>query len=263
MQRLAVDPKGKAETSSTSTTCVKAASDASCLPSSNFAASGAAGLPAAPVLGGNPSRKRPRIRKLAPPRPFPAVPLGRSATGPRSTHASPDEPMCICVTRRTTLAAYISRCKTAILNHGVRELRLCAMGAAIPHLALLVGSLSTSGVLPYGEDELNVQIYTGSVSVRDEVLSESEDDGEEGGGAGEAVAKEEFRTRVKSVMNAIIRVGDAAAAASRPESGPGRSKGRRRTRARKKGQDGEQQANTNSPRRIVLQEPEQEDMDET
>ncbi|KAI6036997.1 hypothetical protein BKA83DRAFT_4170575, partial [Pisolithus microcarpus] len=104
-----------------------------------------------------PPRKRLRIRKLAPPRPYPTVPLGRSATGSALDslqRPSPDEPMCLCVTRKTALPVYIRRCTSAFLQDGAREIRLSAMGAAIPHLALL--------------DELKVEVYTGSEGVVDE-----------------------------------------------------------------------------------------------
>ena len=60
--------------------------------------------------------KRPKIRKLAPPRPFPTVPTSVSATGPRSSHSEGKN--YICITRRTPLAAYLRRCKDVILDDG-------------------------------------------------------------------------------------------------------------------------------------------------
>ncbi|KAG6331261.1 hypothetical protein ID866_7825 [Astraeus odoratus] len=201
------------------------------------------------------SRKRPRIRKLAPPRPFPSVPPGRSATAPRSTssHPSPAEPTCLCVTRKTALAAYIRRCKTAFLDYGAREVRLSAMGAAIPHLALLVGALSTPGVLPYGEDELKVEVYTGSVEVVDEMLSDSEDDDND-----ESAPKEEFRKRIKSTMNVMLRVGEGTVL---PAISGEKRKRKKRMKKNKKGS--EDQHSSGERRRVVIQEPEQEDMDES
>ncbi|KAI6138919.1 hypothetical protein BKA82DRAFT_4230103 [Pisolithus tinctorius] len=215
-----------------------------------------------------PPRKRPRILKLAPPRPYPTVPIGRSATGPRSTSTrpSPDEPLCLCITRKTALAAYIRRCESAFLHDGAREIHLSAMGAAIPHLAVLVGSLTTQGVLPFAQDDLEVEVYTGSGEVVDEILSDSESE------SGEKVEdtdtpKEEFRKRTKSTMNVIIRHKDgntnpAEAEGVRAPANQGKRKRRRRGRGKGKvsAEEG-QQSGVNAPRRIVIQEPEQEDSD--
>lgn len=215
-----------------------------------------------------PPRKRPRILKLAPPRPYPTVPIGRSATGPRSTSTrpSPDEPLCLCVTRKTALAAYIRRCKSAFLQDGAREIHLSAMGAAIPHLAVLVGSLTTQGILPFAQDDLEVEVYTGSGEVVDEILSDSESE------SGEKVQdtdtpKEEFRKRTKSTMNVIIRhkngnTNPAEAEGVRAPANQGKRKRRRRGRGKGKvsAEEG-QQSGVKAPRRIVIQEPEQEDSD--
>ncbi|KAF8558502.1 hypothetical protein OG21DRAFT_1504242 [Imleria badia] len=135
--------------------------------------------------------RRPRIRKLAPSRPFPTVASASSVTGPRSTHHEGKNN--ICITRKTKLAAYLRRCKALLVDDGFKELRLSAMGAAIPHLALLAVSLPP--ILPWAEDEVHVDVFTGSLEVHDEVLSESGSEAEDG-------PPEEFRTRVKSTMNA-------------------------------------------------------------
>ena len=63
-----------------------------------------------------PEVKKPKINKLTPPRPFPIVPPSVSATGPRSAHSEGKN--CICITRRTPLAAYLRRCKDAVLEDG-------------------------------------------------------------------------------------------------------------------------------------------------
>lgn len=63
-----------------------------------------------------PKAKRPKIKKLTPPRPFPAVPTSASATGPRSAHSEGKN--YICITRKTSLAAYLRRCKDVILEDG-------------------------------------------------------------------------------------------------------------------------------------------------
>ena len=61
--------------------------------------------------------KTPRRRnKLAPPRPWPTVARGDSATGPRSAHTEGKN--YICITRRTELGAYLRRCKDVLLKDG-------------------------------------------------------------------------------------------------------------------------------------------------
>lgn len=59
---------------------------------------------------------RRRINKLVPPRPFPTVPTSVSATGPRSNHKEGKN--LICITRKTTLASYLRRCKDIIIKDG-------------------------------------------------------------------------------------------------------------------------------------------------
>lgn len=63
-----------------------------------------------------PSTSTKRIRKLAPPRPFPTVPTSVSATGPPSAHKEGKN--MICITRRTPLGAYLRRCKDVIIKDG-------------------------------------------------------------------------------------------------------------------------------------------------
>lgn len=60
--------------------------------------------------------KRRRINRLVPPRPFPTVPTSVSATGPRSAHKEGKN--YICLTRKTSLGAYMRRCKDVILKDG-------------------------------------------------------------------------------------------------------------------------------------------------
>ena len=57
-----------------------------------------------------------RINKLVPPRPFPTVPTSVSATGPRSSHKEGKN--LICVTRKTSVACYLRRCKDIIIKDG-------------------------------------------------------------------------------------------------------------------------------------------------
>jgi ribonuclease P/MRP protein subunit RPP20 len=73
-----------------------------------------------------------------------------------------------------------------------KEIYLTAMGAAIPHVAMLATSLP--GILPYDRREIKTTITTGSVSVTDEVIPQDEDD--EGG----------TQTRTKASVEIIIRI---------------------------------------------------------
>jgi hypothetical protein len=57
-----------------------------------------------------------RIKKFVPPRPFPTVPTSVSATGPRSNHKEGKN--LICITRKTSLACYLRRCKDIIIKDG-------------------------------------------------------------------------------------------------------------------------------------------------
>lgn len=185
---------------------------------------------------------RPRIRKLAPPRPFPTVAPSAPATAPRSLHTEGKNN--ICVTRRTKLAVYLRRCKALILEDGFKEIRLSAMGAAIPHLALLAVSLPQ--IVP---GELSVEVQTGSVDVVDQMLEGSED--EDSGGN-----DEEFKTRVKSTMNVVIRVEGSGD----PKVISNPAKETAKGSATDSSQDDE---DVLQPEQVILQEPEQEDMDES
>lgn len=194
------------------------------------------------------STRRPRIRRLAPPRPFPTVASASSATGPRAAHHEGKNN--ICVTRKTKLAAYLRRCKALLVDDGFKELRLDAMGAAIPHLALLVVSLPP--ILPWAESEVHVDVFTGSVEVHDEILSESGSDAEDG-------PREEFRTRVKSTMKVIVRIGqgDTASTADNPVRDPVP-----RTASKvEKQANGDKGAVRQERGQIVLQELEQDGME--
>ncbi|KAG2138962.1 hypothetical protein DEU56DRAFT_329922 [Suillus clintonianus] len=195
--------------------------------------------PAATAQSAAPNN-RPRIRKLAPPRPFPTVALSAPATAPRSLHTEGKNN--ICVTRRTKLAAYLRRCKALILEDGFKEIRLSAMGAAIPHLALLAVSLPQ--IVP---GELSVEVQTGSVDVFDQMLEGSED--EDSGGN-----DEEFKMRVKSTMHVIIRVGGSGDPKTISNSAKGTASA---------GQSEESVQPPEQPEQIILQEPEQEDMDQS
>jgi len=69
------------------------------------------------IVANAPGRaSRPRINKLAPPRPFPTVPKSVSATGPRSAHKEGKN--FLCLSRKTSLGAYMRRCKDVIIKDG-------------------------------------------------------------------------------------------------------------------------------------------------
>lgn len=68
------------------------------------------------------------------------------------------------------------------------------MGAAIPHLAMLVASLPP--ILPFPEDEIETEITTGTVEVQDEIIPSDED------------ADISYETRGKSTMQVIFKIGD-------------------------------------------------------
>lgn len=200
----------------------------------------------------NPNR-RPRIRKLVPPRPFPTVASASSATGPRSAHHEGKNN--ICITRKTKLAAYLRRCKALLVDDGFKELRLSAMGAAIPHLALL--AISLPPILPWAEDEVHVDVFTGSLEVHDEVLSESGSEAEDG-------PQEEFRTRVKSTMNIIIRIGQGETSTTADNSvrdTASHTAKKVKRKAEISGGKGGVQPEGGGPEQIVLQELEQDGME--
>jgi hypothetical protein len=63
-----------------------------------------------------PLKPKPKIIKLTPNRPYPSVPTSSSATGPRSKRKEGNNK--ICVTRRTDLGAYLTRCKDVFVKQG-------------------------------------------------------------------------------------------------------------------------------------------------
>ncbi|KAK0434046.1 uncharacterized protein EV420DRAFT_423857 [Desarmillaria tabescens] len=127
-------------------------------------------------------RKR---RRLSAPRPFPIVPTSVSATGPRSAHKEGKN--LICITRKTSLGAYMRRCKDLAVKNGYKTLHLSAMGAAIPHLLKL--ALALPPILPF---EVRAEYTTGTVEVHDEV-----DGGEEDGDI-------TYETRGKSTLRVVM-----------------------------------------------------------
>jgi len=136
--------------------------------------------------------KRRRINKLVPPRPFPTVPTSVSATGPRSAHTEGKN--YVCLTRKTSLGAYMRRCKDVVLKDGYTTLYLSAMGAAIPLLLQL--SMALPPILPFPANEIRAEVTTGTVQVQDEILPEDED---------EDIT---YQTRGKSTLRVVIKIGD-------------------------------------------------------
>jgi ribonuclease P/MRP protein subunit RPP20 len=151
-----------------------------------------------------------RVNKLVPPRPFPTVPPGVSATGPRSAHHEGKN--YITITRKTKMGPYLRRCKDVVLKDGCvthtrvarfqdtdvvtsyKSLHLTALGAAIPHLCTLVTSLPE--VLPFPAGDIRTEVLTGTVDVQDELLPDDED---------EDIT---YRTRAKSSLSVVIIIGD-------------------------------------------------------
>lgn len=185
-----------------------------------------------------------KLRKLAPPRPFPTVPASVNATGPRSAHHEGKN--FIAVTRKTALGAYLRRCKDAVVKDGWVVIRVCifratnpniyarfsyrslhlnAMGAAIPHLMLLTTSLPS--VLPFDSGEIRTQVLTGTVDVQDELIPDDED---------EDIS---YRTRGKSTLSVVMTIGDGvdeqdAQGGKWPPRGKRRSRGPLAPRAPKR-----------------------------
>ncbi|KAG5642402.1 hypothetical protein DXG03_002834 [Asterophora parasitica] len=192
--------------------------------------------------------KKRRINKLVPPRPFPTVPTSVSATGPRSAHKEGKN--FICLSRKTPLGAYMRRCKDIILNDGYKTLHFSAMGAAIPLLLQLLVALPP--ILPFAADEIRTEVTTGTVEVQDEVIPDDED---------EDVT---YETRGKSTLKVIFKIGNGEFDGDK--SGPAKKNGRHRVN---NGAPGTKGAGNRAQRKpaeahfgdIVLQEPEQEEME--
>lgn len=109
------------------------------------------------------------------------------------------------------------------------------MGAAIPICLILAESLPD--ILPFGPSEVTIEIVTGTVQVRDEIIPED---------ANEDIS---YANRSKSTVSVTLAIGDGV-----DETRPTKkyTLGEKR-RKKKKGQN--QQAE------IVLSEPDQDDMD--
>ncbi|KAE9398356.1 hypothetical protein BT96DRAFT_822167 [Gymnopus androsaceus JB14] len=179
------------------------------------------------------TKPRQRIKKLAPARPFPSVPTAVSATGPRSAHTEGKN--LICITRKTSLGAYMRRCKNIIIKDGYNTLHLSAMGAAIPLLLQL--SLALPPILPFAPDEIHTEVHTGTVEVLDEIEPENEE---------EDIT---YRTRGKSQLKITLKIENGEFSGNRSSrNSKRRRQGKGRTGA------GEKDADSGP---IVYGEPEQ------
>ncbi|KAF9792259.1 hypothetical protein BJ322DRAFT_997906 [Thelephora terrestris] len=177
-----------------------------------------------------PAVKRPKIKKLTPPRPFPTVPTSASATGPRSAHSEGKN--CICITRKTPLGAYLRRCKDVILEDGYKSLHLSAMGAAIPICLTLAASLPD--ILPHSPSQIKTEIVTGTVQVRDEIIPEGDD---------EDIS---YSNRSKSTVSVTLIIGDGVNETRPAKRYPIDGKRQRRKKDQKRKEE------------IVMSEPDQE-----
>jgi hypothetical protein len=119
------------------------------------------------------------------------------------------------------------------------------MGAAIPHLATLAVSLPP--ILPFAPDEVHIEILTGSVEVRDEIIPEDED---------EDIS---YQTRAKSTLSVVIKIGDGGDEAQ-VKNAKGKTGTKAAMRAGGSKRKTRNEKNKETPEQIVLQEPEQEDM---
>ncbi|KAF9265855.1 hypothetical protein L218DRAFT_897735 [Marasmius fiardii PR-910] len=193
----------------------------------------------------NQNPKKSQRRKLVAPKPFPTVAKSASATGPRSAHVEGKN--FICITRKTSLSTYMRRCKDLVIKNGYKTLHLSAMGAAIPLLLRLTCALPP--ILPYASNEIRSEVTTSTTQVTDEVIPGDEDE------------DIEYDTRSKSTLMVIIKICGG-------DTGPPDSAG---TKERKGGEGGSKAKSGNKAKpntaekasnaMIVLEEPEQVDME--
>ncbi|KAG7086449.1 hypothetical protein E1B28_002402 [Marasmius oreades] len=180
-------------------------------------------------------------RRLVAPRPFPVVAKSVSATGPRSGHH--EKKNYISITRKTSLSTYMRRCKDLVLKNGYKTLYLSAMGAAIPHLLRLTSALPP--ILPYASNEIQAEVTTSTTQVMDEIIPDDEDE------------DIEFDKRSKSTLMATIKIRGGDQCHPPPDS--------TKSKKRKRGTGGSmakcQDAESGSVAMIVLEEPEQVDME--
>lgn len=130
-----------------------------------------------------------------------------------------------------------------------KTLHLSAMGAAIPHLAMLTVSLPP--ILPFPADEIHTEILTGSVDVQDEVIPDDED---------EDIT---YQTRAKSTLTVVIKIGDGEPAETVDNGKKGKGKKQGANSAKRPKSHSSTQGGASSGAQIIIQEPEQVDMDDS
>jgi len=124
------------------------------------------------------------------------------------------------------------------------------MGAAIPLLLQLATALPP--ILPFAKDEINLQITTGTVDVQDEIIPDDEDE------------NISYKTRGKSTVTVVMKIGDGEFEGDR--TGSWKKNGKRKPAQKivgKKNVESGNKAGSNQggSKDLVLQEPEQEDME--
>jgi ribonuclease P/MRP protein subunit RPP20 len=129
-----------------------------------------------------------------------------------------------------------------------KTLHLSAMGAAIPHLLQL--TLALPPILPFSPDEIHTEVQTGTVEVQDEIIPEDED---------EDIS---YQTRGKSSLKVVIKIGSGD---DEPAGGIEKTAvtGKRKRSGKRKpgGEKGKGKMREDPSEPIVIQEPEQDDMD--
>ena len=90
--------------------------------------------------------------------------------------------------------AFASTDELTVPSLRYKSLHLSALGAAIPHLSMLVASLPE--ILPFPAEDIRTEVLTGSVDVQDELVPDDED---------EDIS---YRTRAKSSLSVVVIIGD-------------------------------------------------------
>jgi hypothetical protein len=125
-----------------------------------------------------------------------------------------------------------------------KTLHLSAMGAAIPHLLQL--SVALPPILPFAADEIHSHITTGTMEVQDEILPDDED---------EDIT---YRTRGKSTLLIVMKIGDGEFEGDK--SGPAKRAGAH-PKQKQKAPNQKPVPVAATAGRVVVAEPEQDDMD--
>lgn len=90
--------------------------------------------------------------------------------------------------------AFASTNELTVPSLRYKSLHLSALGAAIPHLCMLVASLPE--ILPFPAEDIRTEVLTGTVDVQDELVPDDED---------EDIT---YRARAKSSLSVVFVIGD-------------------------------------------------------